>query len=637
VNAARTGGAPAVDETADRPLLEVSHLSITAPGRDSRRTLVRDVSLTVRPNETIGIVGESGSGKSLTARAIVGLLPPGLEAAGELHVLGVDPLTAPSRRMRALRGTGVSMLLQDPFTMLSPVRRCSRHIEETLALAADRRLTRQQRHRLSAERLAEVGLTPSDGEKYPFEVSGGMAQRIGLAAALAGDPQLLIADEPSTALDMTTQQAVLELLRRLQQQREMGLILITHDLRVAFSVCDKVYVLYAGSLLEVGSATEISRAPRHPYTHGLLRAEPDVDHRRRALVPLQGSVPAPDDVADRCAFAPRCGFVTDACLAGRPPLRVLADGRVTACVRSEELAAELAIELDAAQPDQPAVPAAPAEADGALLSVQDLRKTFGEGQDAVQVLDGVDLQVTPGESVGLVGESGSGKTTLARCVLGLESASGGSIVFDGVDITDQRALRIEERTRVRRGIQIVFQNPYASLNPARRIGSILAEAAEMAGDGHPDRSTVPALLERVGLPASYMPRRPAGLSGGERQRVAIARALAVRPRLIVCDESVSALDVSVQAQILTLFAELQRELGLALLFITHDLGVVRQVTDRIYVLADGHLVEHGATAEVLDHPSHPYTQRLLASVPRTVAEPRDSNGSTPQPLATERP
>jgi peptide/nickel transport system ATP-binding protein len=298
--------------------------------------------------------------------------------------------------------------------------------------------------------------------------------------------------------------------------------------------------------------------------------------------------------------------------------------------------AELTVDLD--QDDQPAlVEAAAAERGTALLRVQDLRKSFGEGSDAVQVLAGVDLEITPGESVGLVGESGSGKTTLARCVLGLESATGGSIVFDGVDITDLRKLRTEERARVRRGIQIVFQNPYASLNPARRIGSILAEAAEMADDGDRDQATVEGLLKRVGLPTTYMPRRPAGLSGGERQRVAIARALAVRPRLIVCDESVSALDVSVQAQILTLFVELQRELGVALLFITHDLGVVRQVTDRIYVLADGHLVEQGATNDVLDHPSHPYTQRLLASVPRPVAEPHSGQGSAPHAIGTERP
>ncbi len=613
------GGGPGGDEAA---LLSVRNLSITAPGRAGRRTLVRDVSLTVHSDETIGIVGESGSGKSLTARSILGLLPPGLQAAGEMDVLGVDPLTAPARRMRALRGTGVSMLMQDPFTMLSPVRRCSRHIEETLVAPEGGRLSRADRKRLTEERLAEVGLSSEDGDKYPFEVSGGMAQRIGLAAALAGDPRLLIADEPSTALDMTTQQAVLELLRRVQRQRRMGLVLITHDLRVAFSVCDRIYVLYAGSLLEVGGAVEISRAPRHPYTRGLLRAEPDPVRRRRALVPLRGSVPAPDDVADRCAFAPRCEFVTDACVAGRPELRTLADGRLTACLRTEELIAELGADLPADADDQPPAIAS-AQQRETLLSVEGLRKSFGRGDEGPWVLDGVDLQVAPGESVGLVGESGSGKTTLARCVLGLESAGDGHIVFDGVDITHMERLRAAERSRVRRGIQIVFQNPYASLNPARRIGSILAEAAEMAGDDAASRPTVEQLLGRVGLPAAYAGRRPAGLSGGERQRVAIARALAVRPRLVVCDESVSALDVSVQAQILTLFTELQRDLGLALLFITHDLGVVRQVTDRIYVLAEGRLVEQGATAAVLDQPQHPYTRRLLDSVPRPVAEPED--------------
>jgi peptide/nickel transport system ATP-binding protein len=604
-------------------LLSVQHLSITVGSRSGRRTLVRDVSLTVHANETIGIVGESGSGKSLTARALVGLLPAGLEARGEAQVLGVDPLTASPRRMRALRGTGVSMLLQDPFTMLSPVRRCGRHIEETLVPPPGGRLTRAQRRELAAERLAEVGLSAEDGAKYPFEVSGGMAQRIGLAATLAGDPQLLIADEPSTALDVTTQKAVLELLRRLQRKRRMGLVLITHDLRVAFSVCDRVYVFYAGTLVEVGTAAEIAYAPRHPYTHGLLRAEPDVT-RRVDLLPLEGSVPAPDDVAGCCAFAPRCAFATDACLAGPPPLRTLPDGRLTACIRSEELTAELAVAEPAedAGPDTVTV-AAPAV--GALLSVTGLRKTFGRRADEGHtVLDGVDLAVAAGESVGLVGESGSGKTTLARCVLGLESASGGTISFDGTDITDMSRLRAEDRARVRRGIQIVFQNPYASLNPARRIGSILAEAAEMAGNGKPARVIVTGLLERVGLAPAYMHRRPAGLSGGERQRVAIARAIAVRPRLIVCDESVSALDVSVQAQILTLFGELQHDLGLALLFITHDLGVVRQVTDRVYVLAEGHLVESGPTAHVLDRPEHPYTQRLIASVPRAVAMKEDA-------------
>ena len=604
-------------------LLSVQHLSITAGGRSGRRTLVRDVSLTVHANETIGIVGESGSGKSLTARALVGLLPAGLEARGEARVLGVDPLTVSPRRMRALRGSGVSMLLQDPFTMLSPVRRCGRHIEETLVPPPGGRLTRAERRELTAERLAEVGLSAEDGAKYPFEVSGGMAQRIGLAATLAGDPQLLIADEPSTALDVTTQKAVLELLRRLQRKRRMGLVLITHDLRVAFSVCDRVYVFYAGTLLEVGTAAEISRAPRHPYTHGLLRAEPDVT-RRIDLLPLEGSVPSPDDVADRCAFAPRCAFATDACLAGPPPLRTLPDGRLTACVRSAELTAELAVAepVDDAGPD--AVTAAAPNIE-ALLTVAGLRKTFGRrANEGHTVLDGVDLAVAAGESVGLVGESGSGKTTLARCVLGLESASGGTISFDGADITDMSRLKAEDRARVRRGIQIVFQNPYASLNPARRIGSILAEAAEMAGDGKPDRAIIEGLLKRVGLAAAYMNRRPAGLSGGERQRVAIARAIAVRPRLIVCDESVSALDVSVQAQILTLFGELQHDLGLALLFITHDLGVVRQVTDRVYVLSEGHLVESGPTAQVLDRPEHPYTQRLIASVPRPVAKKEDA-------------
>lgn len=592
-------------------LLSVADLRVRAATAGASQMLVDGVSFEVRSNETVGIVGESGSGKSLTARAILGLLPRTLSATGSINFRGQDVLTMSERQLSKIRGTGISLVLQDPFTMLSPTRKARVHIEEMLRATDGTRLSRRARRAEAERRLGEVGMSPDAGTRYPFQVSGGMAQRIGLAAALARDPQLLIADEPSTALDVTTQREILDLLRQTQQRRHMGMVLITHDLRVAFSVCDRVHVFYAGRLLEVAKSQEIMRRPLHPYTHRLLQAEPDVRRRKPVLAAIAGKVPRPADVTDMCAFAPRCSWVEDACVTARPPIVETVPGRLTACVRIAEIEHDFRVAADEHQEPsgQGAVPHGP------ILSVRDLTKSFAKGKIDTVVLSGINLEVVQGESVGLVGDSGSGKTTLARCIVGLERPTAGRIAVGGLDASDFAAMPAEQRQQVRRTVQMVFQNPYASLNPARTIGATLNEALGVAAPAT-KRPSASDLLERVGLPSAYARKKPAGLSGGERQRVAIARALAVSPRLLICDESVSALDVSVQAQILNLFRDLQHDLGIAFLFITHDLAVVRQVTDRIYVLSGGRIVETGETVAVLDSPGHAYTRRLLDSVPQ---------------------
>jgi peptide/nickel transport system ATP-binding protein len=594
------------------PLLEVRGLSISA----AHSTITTGTDLALRRGESIAIVGESGSGKSLTAKAIARLLPPGVSATGSIRYDGLDVLALPEKEMRPLRGRRISMLLQDPFTMMNPLMKCGKHIEEMLR--GDPRFAGGAAMRTEvARRLAEVGIADPDvADRMPFQLSGGMAQRVAIAASLARDPELLIADEPSTALDVTTQAEIMKLLKRVQRARDMSLILITHDLRLAFSTCDRIHVLYAGSLLEVGDAPSVQRDPFHPYTLGLLLSEPPADRRVPKLIAIRGQVPRADAVAGRCAFSDRCDWVQDRCRTGKPPLLPLEPGRLTACIRRPEIAAEMRALRDTALEAAAAMP--PSELKPAIIRVTNGVKTFtGQRGRAVRALKGVSIEVRPGESVGLVGESGSGKTTLGRILVGLETASAGTIAIDGVDVSRFADLARDDRAKVRRTIQMVFQDPYSTLNPRHSVRRALREAI---GTGGPaalqtaDRR-IAELLKEVGLPESYAARRPQSLSGGERQRVAIARALSVNPKVLVCDEPVSALDVSVQAQILNLFKRLQDELGLSYLFITHDLAVVRQVADRIYVLYLGEIVEEGPTEQVMRNPKHPYTRRLLDSAP----------------------
>ncbi|MFJ7215037.1 dipeptide ABC transporter ATP-binding protein [Amycolatopsis sp. NPDC098790] len=604
------------------PLLSVRGLSVHTAGRGAATTLVRDVSLDLDPGQTLGIVGESGSGKTLTARAIMTVLPHGVRAEGDIVFDGISLRGKKERELRPLRATRISMVLQDPFTALNPLQTIREHLRESLpkAVRRDRARTRQEIDR----RLTEVGLDPGHvADRYPFQLSGGMRQRVAIAAALASDPDLLIADEPTTALDVTTQAEVLALLRKLQRERGMALILITHDLRVAFSVCDRVMVMYAGSVIEDAPGAELAMAPEHPYTLGLLLAEPPTGHYVEELVAIPGSVPSADHVASQCAFADRCSWKVDDCVEKRPELVQVAVGRSSACLRVDTIRDELRQrQLELAVAGSP--PDAPESKP--LLSVSNLHKTYrttamvGRSRQMTAVSD-ASFHIGAGESLGLVGETGSGKTTIARCVLGLTRPDPGSgLVLDGIDISDYRKLSKAQHRQVRKLVQVVFQDPYSSLNPSLTIGATLREAIAAVGSGDGRAEGVDELLDRVGLPASYAARRPGALSGGERQRVAIARAIAVRPRLLICDEPVAALDVSVQAQILELLRDVRRSYGTSMLFITHDLSVVRQMTDRAIVLRRGEVVESGITASLLDSPQHPYTVGLVEAVPGESAQ-----------------
>ncbi|MFF1923629.1 ABC transporter ATP-binding protein [Streptomyces sp. NPDC058221] len=621
--------APPAPATA--PLLAVDGLRVSATaGADGPVPILDGVSLEVAPGECIGIVGESGSGKSLAMRAVAGLLPSGTAVAGgSVRIDGQEVLTLSPRERHALRGRRVTLLMQDPFTMLHPQLTCGRQIADGLRDldgSNRRRPGRAARRAAVEQRLAEVGLGPDVADRYPHELSGGMRQRVAAAAALAGDPELLIADEPTTALDAASQAAVLDLLRGLQRQRRMGLVLITHDLRVAFSSCDRVYVLYAGSVLEHGRPDELESDPRHPYTAGLLASEPSVRERFAELPAIPGSVPAPGSRGDGCPFAGRCVHAADVCRSGPvvlvPPPPSGAgpgSGRMSACVRIAGLGPSLTEPAlrKAAEPVPDRGPAGLPERDAALVATS-VDRTFRSSAGDRAALRDVSLTVPRNTVTALVGESGSGKTTLARIAVGLETFDGGTVRVGGIDLPAGRHPGTADRRRLAEKVQIVFQDPYSSLNPLRTVGATLREALTAAAGrerGGP-ATGVADLLGQVGLPASYASRRPAALSGGERQRVALARALAARPRLLICDESVAALDVSIQAQLLNLLASLQRAEGFAVLFITHDLAVVRQTADRVAVMHEGRIVEQGTPAEVLDAPQHPWTRRMIGALPR---------------------
>ncbi|HEY2110142.1 MAG TPA: oligopeptide/dipeptide ABC transporter ATP-binding protein, partial [Dongiaceae bacterium] len=432
------------------PLLTVRDLKIWAQDGGGRRIITTGTDLTLSRGETIAIVGESGSGKSLTAKAIGRLLPPGVAASGEIRFDGIDVMEMTERELRRLRGRRLSLLLQDPFTMMNPLLRCGAHIEEMLRDRpefADRGARAGEVRR----RLEEVGISAEDvAHRLPFQLSGGMAQRVALSAALARDPELLIADEPSTALDVTTQAEIIRLLQRVQASRGMSLILITHDLRLAFSTCDRVHVLYAGALLEVGAASDVERDPLHPYSLGLLLSEPPASRRVPRLIAIRGAVPKADDVMGICPFAPRCDWAEAHCRAGTPPLVEQQPGRLGACLRRAEIADEMRALRHRALDEEAPIPAL-AGAPAPIIRTTGLEKTFhGRGGRPVRALKGVAIEVAPGESVGLVGESGSGKTTLGRCLVGLETPSAGSIEIDGIQAADFGALAARDRSHLRR-------------------------------------------------------------------------------------------------------------------------------------------------------------------------------------------
>ncbi|MBF8187396.1 ABC transporter ATP-binding protein [Nonomuraea sp. K274] len=593
-------------------VLEVGDLSVSF----GEVAAVRGVSYAVRPGEVLGIVGESGSGKSVTSAAVMGLLPPGARVTGSVRLRGRELIGAPERELTSFRGKSMSMVFQDPLSALTPVYRVGDQIAE--AVRVHQRVSKETAMVKAVELLELVGI-PHPAERalaFPHEFSGGMRQRVVIAMAIANDPDVIICDEPTTALDVTIQAQVLEVLKRAQQKTGAAIVLITHDLGVVAGFADRVLVMYAGRPVEVGDVDDIFYRPRMPYTVGLLGSVPRVDRGgRRALTPIEGNPPSPAALPPGCPFAPRCPLRIDACDEREPPLFDVGAGHRAACIRWEEVRPYTRGRH--AAPAGP--PARRAREERTVLEVHDLVKeypllkgaVFKRRVGTVHAVAGVDFDIRQGETLGLVGESGSGKTTTLTQILELAAPQEGRIVVLG---RDTARLSGGERTRIRRDMQVVFQDPLASLDPRMTVYDILAEPLRTHGERRPGRR-VGELLALVGLDPPHAARYPQDFSGGQRQRIGIARALALEPRLLVLDEPVSALDVSIQAGVINLLGSLKARLGLSYLFVAHDLAVVRHIADRVAVMYLGRIAEIGQVDAVYDAPAHPYTQALLSAIP----------------------
>ncbi len=621
------------------PLLRVENLRTVLEGAGGAVRAVDGVDFEVRRGETLAIVGESGSGKSMTALSLLRLLPEtGRIASGRVELGDIDLLGLPEAAMRNVRGRRIAMIFQEPATSLNPVLSIGTQIREVLERHTELRGARL-RERI-VELLESVGI-PDAGRRageYPFQLSGGLKQRAMIAMALAGNPELLIADEPTTALDVTIQSQVLELLRELQKKNGMAILLITHDLGIVAQMAQRVAVMYAGQLVEVAERDRFFAAPQHPYSRKLFAALPGAGKRDSELAVIQGQVPPLTGEFRRCRFAERCDFAFERCSAEAPGWTRIAEGHEVRCfLREKERAGAMPSGEIGTVVTPGVVESAP------LLSVRELKvhfpirkglfkRTVGQ----VKAVDGTSLEIAAGRTLGLVGESGCGKTTVGKAILQLIRPTAGEVRFDGVELT---RIRGAELRACRRDFQIIFQDPYASLNPRMRVADILSEGMAALGvesNAAARTRRVAEILDQVGLARDSVDRYPHEFSGGQRQRIAIARALAVRPRLVICDEPTSALDVSVQAQILNLLKSLQRELGLSYLFITHNIAVVDYLAHEVAVMYLGRIVERGTVDEVLRSPKHPYTQALLAAVPKIEAGgPREVirlEGELPSPV-----
>ncbi|WP_025617391.1 ABC transporter ATP-binding protein [Salinispora cortesiana] len=625
-----------------RPLLELRDLDTDIALRRGTVHALDGVSLEVAPGQTLGIVGESGSGKTMTALSIMGLLPSGGRVAGgQILFEGRDLRSLPPDEVRRIRGVRMGMVFQDPLTSLNPTMRIGAQVAEPLRV--HERVGRAEARERAVEILRRVGMPRPERivDSYPHELSGGMRQRVAIAMALVCSPSLLIADEPTTALDVTTQRQILELIDDLREEFGMAVILVTHDLGVIAGRADRVAVMYAGRVVETAATEQLFQAPRHRYTEALMRALPESAIRDSGghdrLVSIPGLPPDLSGPLTGCRFAARCSFVSDdcrttdpsltpgahqhACLHPVPTPAVAVTGPVPAQVEPAAVPAQ--VQPAAVQPAAKPATTAPAEvAELPVLSVRNLVKNYpvhGRGllrrtAGQVSAVADVSFEVRPGETFGLVGESGCGKSTVGRLSVGLERPSAGQIVLDGTDLTD---LTGRERRRMHRQVQLMFQDSYAAMNPRMRVDAILAEPLEIqkVGDNSERQARIATLLDQVGLSRRALERYPHEFSGGQLQRIGLARSLALHPRLIVGDEPVSALDVSIQAQVLNLMRDLQHELGLAYIFISHDLSVVDYMADRIGVMYLGKLVEIGPAREVVRAARHPYTQALVDAVP----------------------
>lgn len=604
-------------DTSEEVVLEVEHLGIGLRLDAGEVPVVADMSFRVAAGQTLGIVGESGSGKSLTALSVMRMLPPAAKVkTGAIRFQGQDLLSLSESQTRALRGDRIGMVFQDPQAFLNPLMTIGQQIREVLILHGAPRL-RAAREAIALLDLVGVHEPHKRVDDYPHQFSGGMRQRVVIAMAVANQPALLIADEPTSALDVTVQAEILSLLARLRDELGMAMVMITHDLGVVEQICDSVLVMYAGSTMEYGNLEEVLRNPRNPYTRELLRSTPRLDmpaHRPLPTIPGK-----PPDVAARpggCPFHPRCSEARKTCITEQPPLvdrASHAQHRVACWVSSEPLSPEAVTLAPKERDRKPSDTRVIAEVVNVHVGYRQKTRLL-RGAEMRSVVHGVSLQARAGRALGIVGESGSGKTSLARAIMGVVPATAGTIRIDGREWTN---LRPKERTDLRRKVQMVFQDPYASLNPRHPVHQILSEPLIVHGlAARPDLTArIEELIALVGLPTSALHSYPYQLSGGQRQRVSIARALAMEPRLIVADEPVSALDVSVQAQIINLLADLRDELGLGYIVISHDLSVVRHLCDEVAVMKEGRIVEHGETAEIFSDPQHPYTIKLLASSP----------------------
>ena len=608
---------------AQEPLVKVEGLTIDFWSNDRWNNVVNNTSFELRRGEALGLVGESGCGKTTTALSLLGFQRPGSRIrSGAIYLGGRDLAHVSRRELQRVRGRRVSLVPQNPTTALSPGLRIGDQLAEAMSVhrVGGSRAERQRRVR---DLIAHVRLPDAERtmQKYPHQLSGGQRQRIMIAMALACDPELIVLDEPTTDLDVTTQAQILDLLRRLRAELGMAMVYVTHNLGVVATICDRVGVMYAGELVEDAPVRELFTHPRHPYTRGLISAVPSIaePHRSREVV-LRGLLKR-SELPKGCRFAPRCDFAEEACFEERQVLLPVGEGHDVACRRADDVERLTAGRTSAAS----YVPLAAAAAD-ALLDVADLSITYDRrrwlgpvSREPLVIVRDVTFDLRSRETFSLVGESGSGKSTIVRTVGGLLGPLAGQITFEGRNL----AATVESRSKhVRREIQLVLQNPDASLNPRQRVHQIVGRPLELffGLHGKARRAGVAKALEDVRLDAAFASRYPDQLSGGERQRVAIARALAAKPRLMLCDEILSALDVSVQTSIVELLRVLQAEQGIAYLFISHDLAVVRSLSHRVGVLYLGELCEVGTAEEVYAPPYHPYTHMLLSAVPEIDGE-----------------